>query len=83
MVDHGEADDKIIAVLHEDQFWSHVNSVDQVRKVLLDRLLQYFETYTRPAGGEANVQVIKLYDAERAKAVIKAAQADYDETYGS
>ena len=82
MIDHGEADDKIIAVLHEDQFWSHVESVDQVRQVLLDRLRHYFETYKQPAGGEANVQVLEIYGPERAKEVIRAAQADYDETYG-
>lgn len=82
MIDHGEADDKIIAVLHEDQFWSHVESVDQVRQVLLDRLRHYFETYKQPAGGEANVQVLEIYGPERAKEVILAAQADYDETYG-
>jgi len=82
MIDHGEADDKIIAVLHEDQFWSHVESVDQVRQVLLDRLRHYFETYKQPAGGEANVQVLEIYGPDRAKEVIRAAQADYDETYG-
>jgi len=82
MIDHGEADDKIIAVLHEDQFWAHVESVDQVRQVLLDRLRHYFETYKQPAGGEANVQVLEIYGPDRAKEVIRAAQADYDETYG-
>jgi len=82
MIDHGEADDKIIAVLHEDQFWSHVTSVDQVRSVLLDRLRHYFETYKRPAGGEANVQVTEIYGPDRAKEVIRAACADYDEIYG-
>lgn len=82
MIDQGEADDKIIAVLHEDHFWSHVNSVEQVRKVLLDRLRHYFETYKQPAGGDADVTVNEIYGPDRAKEVIRAAQADYSEMYG-
>jgi inorganic pyrophosphatase len=82
MIDHSEADDKIIAVLHEDQFWSHVNSVDQVPQALRDRLWHYFETYKQPAGGTADVSVVEIYGADHAKKVITAAQADYDETYG-
>jgi inorganic pyrophosphatase len=82
MIDHSEADDKIIAVLHEDQFWSHVNSVDQVPQALRDRLWHYFETYKQPAGGTADVSVVEIYGADHAKKVIQAAQADYDETYG-
>jgi hypothetical protein len=36
----------------------------------------------RPAGGEADVQVIEIYVVDHAKKVIRAAQSDYDETYG-
>lgn len=82
MIDHGEADDKIIAVLHEDQFWSYAKSIDQIPQVLRDRLRHYFETYKQPAGGAADVKVLEIYGADRAKEVIKAAQADYEETYG-
>lgn len=82
MIDQGEADDKIIAILHEDQFWAHVNSIDKVPQVLRNRLRHYFETYKQPAGGEAAVEVVEIYGAEHAKAVILAASADYDETYG-
>ena len=82
MIDQGEADDKIIAVLHEDRFWSHVNGIDQVPQILRDRLRHYFETYKQPAGGEADVSVVEIYGADHAKKVILAAQADYAETYG-
>ncbi len=82
MIDSGEADDKIIAVLHEDRFWAHINSIDQVPTPLRDRLHHYFETYKRPAGGEADVQVVEIYGAERAKTVIHSAREDYDEMFG-
>lgn len=82
MIDQGEADDKIIAILHEDRFWAHVSSIDKVPQVLRDRLRHYFETYKQPAGGAADVKVVEIYGADHAKKVILAAQADYDETYG-
>jgi inorganic pyrophosphatase len=82
MIDQGEADDKIIAVLHEDQFWTHVNSIDQVPLALRNRLWHYFETYKQPAGGAADVSIVEIYTAEHAKKVITAACEDYDEMYG-
>jgi inorganic pyrophosphatase len=82
MIDSGEADDKIVAVLHEDRFWSHVNNISEVPTPLRDRLQHYFETYKQPAGGEADVQVVEIYGADRAKEVIQAARHDYDEMFG-
>lgn len=82
MVDGGEADDKIIGVLHEDRFWSHVENIDQIPEALLDRLHHYFETYKLSPGGVANVKVLERYGAERAKEVVMASRDDYDEMYG-
>ena len=82
MIDGGEADDKIIGVLHEDRFWRHVESLKQIPEALRDRLHHYFETYKLTPGGEANVKVLEMYGPERAKEVIKASQADYDAMYG-
>jgi inorganic pyrophosphatase len=82
MIDGGEADDKIIGVLYEDRFWSHVESVDQIPEALLDRLHHYFETYKLIPGGKAEVKVLEIYGAERARQVTQAAAADYDEMYG-
>ena len=82
MIDGGEADDKIIAVLHEDRFWKHVNNLEQVPHALKDRLHHYFETYKLTPGGDAHVKVVEMYGADRAKEVVKAACADYEEMYG-
>lgn len=82
MIDGGEADDKIIAVLHEDRFWSHANGIDQIPEALLDRLRHYFETYKLTPGGEADVKVLEMYGAEQAKKVIAASVEDYVEMYG-
>lgn len=82
MIDSGEADDKIIAVLHEDRFWAHVNNIDEVPAPLRDRLQHYFETYKLAPGGKPNVKVNEIYGAARAKEVVRAACADYEEMYG-
>lgn len=82
MIDSGEADDKIIAVLDEDRFWADINNVDAIPSALLDRLRHYFETYKLVPGSHGDVKVIEVYGAERAKAVIMAAHADYEEMYG-
>ena len=82
MIDGGEADDKIIAVLHEDRFWGDVNDIDQIPEALLDRLHHYFETYKSTPAGESNVTIESRYGAERAKEVIRASIADYDEMFG-
>ena len=47
MVDHEEADDKIIAVLHEDRFWGHVTQINQIPASLCDRLRHYLKPISR------------------------------------
>ncbi|MEE9367242.1 MAG: inorganic pyrophosphatase [Pontiella sp.] len=82
MIDGGEADDKIIAVLHEDRFWGEVNNIDQIPEALVDRLHHYFETYKSTPNGDADVKIVKRYDAARAKEVIAAAIEDYEDMFG-
>lgn len=82
MVDGGEADDKIIAVLHEDRFWHDVEDIDQIPEALVDRLHHYFETYKSTPSGEADVSIVGRYGREKAKEVILAAQKDYEEMFG-
>lgn len=82
MVDGGEADDKIIAVLQEDRFWRDVQDIDQIPEALLDRLHHYFETYKSTPSGEADVQIVGRYGVDHARKVILAARKDYEEMYG-
>lgn len=82
MVDGDQADDKIIAVLHEDRFWEEVTDISQIPEALLDRLHHYFETYKSTPGGDADVKIVERYNADRARQVITAAAEDYEEMYG-
>jgi inorganic pyrophosphatase len=81
MIDTGEADDKIIAVLDEDRFWQDTQDVAQVPQALLDRLRHYFETYKLVPGYGGDVKVNEIYGPDKAKEVILASCADYAEIY--
>ncbi|MBN2685426.1 MAG: inorganic pyrophosphatase [Pontiellaceae bacterium] len=82
MVDHGEADDKIIAVLDNDQFWKEANDIADIPPALLERLRHYFSTYKLVPGQPSDVHIEKIYGREHAQAVIAAAMEDYTEQYG-
>jgi inorganic pyrophosphatase len=82
MLDDGEADDKIIAVLHNDYVWSDVQEISDLPDVLVQRLIHYFNTYKMVDGTDTSVRIQSVYGPEHAKAVVEAAMADYDEHYG-
>jgi inorganic pyrophosphatase len=83
MVDHGEADDKIIAVLQNDPVWDKAQDVSAIPGILVERLRHYFATYKLVPGQESLVKVEQVYGAEHARKVITASMADYDEHFGS
>ncbi len=83
MVDHGEADDKIIAVLENDNMWEDVDDVAQLPPVLVERLQHYFRTYKQIGRtADADVTVDDVYGRSHAEAVIRAAIADYGDAFG-
>jgi inorganic pyrophosphatase len=83
MLDNGEADDKIIAVLDADAMWLDVHNVTDLPSVLVDRLRHYFSTYKMLSPDEDRVRIDAPYSRDHAEKVIKAAIADYDEQFGS
>lgn len=82
MVDNGEADDKIIAVLDEDPFWAKAQSLDDIPEALLSRLRHYFLTYKLVPGSEHPVSIEEVYGRDHAIKVLKASMDDYIEVYG-
>ena len=83
MIDGGEADDKIIAVLENDRFWQSAADVSDLPDVLVDRLRHYFCTYKMEPGGESQMWISSVYGREQALQVVRAAMEDYDEMYGA
>ena len=83
MIDHDEADDKIIAVLLEDGLWGEITDVSQLQKSLIDRLTHYFLTYKLLPGDEPQVSIEEIYGCEKALKVGEASIKDYKEMYGA
>ena len=83
MVDHGEADDKIIAVLEKDNIWGKAESIKDIPEIMVERLRHYFATYkVLPGEDSSAVSVEFVYDYDHAHRVVKAAMEDYLEMYG-
>jgi len=83
MIDGGEADDKIIAVLDNDNFWKEVGNISDLPEILVERLSHYFSTYKYVPGQKSEFSIEKAFGADHAFKVIEAAIADYDEEFGS
>jgi inorganic pyrophosphatase len=82
MVDHGEADDKIVAVLSNDLFWSNVNDISELPQVLVERLRHYFSTYKLVPGQENQTYIESVYDSMKAQEIIQCAMQDYEQMFG-
>jgi len=78
MLDGGEADDKIIAVLESDEFYTTWDEVDKLPAAMLDRLKHYFLNYKNMPDDEAQVQIVATYGREEAHEVIRRSMADYN-----
>jgi inorganic pyrophosphatase len=82
MVDGGQADDKIVAILRDDPVFGAVREIEDVPEAFLGRLIHYFSTYKlRPETG-GSVRVGEPYGRAHAEAVVMAALDDYRATYG-
>jgi inorganic pyrophosphatase len=78
LLDRGEADDKIIAVLEGDFIWRDVTDLGQLPTILVERLQHYFSTYKLVPGADLQIRVQQVYGAEQAARVVEAAIADYE-----
>ncbi len=81
MIDDGEADDKIVAVLKNDQLWRDANDITDIPEPLVQRLRHYFLTYKMIIDKPNTVSVDQVYGRDHAFKVIEAAMADYGEVY--
>jgi len=82
MVDHGEADDKIVAVLENDNFWKDAKTISDLPNALIERLKHYFLTYKLTPGEESKTSIEQTYDRKHALKVVEAAIKDYEDEYG-
>jgi inorganic pyrophosphatase len=77
MIDHGEADDKIIAVMKGDEFYMQWNDVSDCPASYINRLKHYFLTYKNLPGEESVCEITHVYGREEAHEVIRRSMSDY------
>ena len=82
IIDRGEADDKIIAVLEGDYVWGEAQEIADLPAALLERIEHYFSTYKLVPDEPPKIQVAGRYGFAAAAAVIRAAIEDYAEMFG-
>lgn len=83
MIDGGEADDKIVAVLQGDEVYKGLQDIHECPENLIERLRHYFLTYKdMPGQGHRSCEITHIYNREEAYEVIRRSQQDYAEKFG-
>jgi len=77
MIDGNEADDKIIAVLHNDAVYGGYKDIADCPEIAIERLKHYFLTYKDLPGEKRQVTIAEIYGREEAQEIISRSMADY------
>lgn len=83
MIDGGEADDKIIAVMRGDAIYGHMRDIHECPPAQIDRLKHYFLTYKdAPGARKREAEITHVYGREEAHEVIERSMQDYEDEFG-
>jgi len=82
LVDNNEADDKIIAVLKNDDVYGQWHDIRDVPTTIINRLKHYFLTYKQMPDKAPTCIIDEVYNKETAYQVINASINDYKKHYG-
>ena len=79
VLDGGEADDKIVAVLASDTVFDYAKELSQLPVTVINRIIHYFATYKMDISGEkANeIEIVDTYGSAHAREVVSASIDDY------
>lgn len=80
-IDQGQIDDKIVAILENDDFLKTAKEISDLPEVLIERLRHYFATYKMVPGETSPVRIGKTYGCEHAFRVVTASMEDYAKEY--
>ena len=84
MIDGGEADDKIIAVMKDDAVYGDWTEITDMPESLLNRIIHYFLTYKQQPGEKVSkVSIPETYGRATAHEVILASLHDYEAKYSN
>ena len=79
LIDGGEADDKLIAILKGDKVFEQYTDIAQLPAGILQRFEHYFLTYKSLPGKENVCEIAYSYGREESYEVIRAAIRDYEQ----
>jgi len=78
LIDKGEADDKIIAIMKDDEVYESCKDISQCTVAVINRLKHYFLTYKNIPGLEKpTCEITHVYGREEAYEVINRSREDY------
>ncbi|VAX34850.1 Inorganic pyrophosphatase [hydrothermal vent metagenome] len=81
MIDGGEADDKIIAIMTGDDLYGKWKDIHDCPEAFINRLRHYFLTYKdfpdNHPNAKKNCEITHVYDKQEAYEVIRLSQEDY------
>jgi inorganic pyrophosphatase len=78
LIDKGEADDKIIAILKGDALYGNWQDITDIPDSVVKRLMHYFLTYKQiPGEAPAILEINEVYGRTVAHEVIRKSRADY------
>lgn len=82
LIDKGQADDKLIAVLDNDAIYSAYLDISDVPYPVIERLKHYFTTYKDiPGESVRNIELTHVYGKEMAYEVIQKSIEDYNDLF--
>jgi inorganic pyrophosphatase len=79
MVDHGEMDDKIIAIAENDMSVEHINDISELPNHFIRELRSFFEDYKKLEHKEVIVE--EFQDASVARDIVQQSIVDYKEKF--
>lgn len=78
LIDKGEADDKIIAILKDDEVFGQWKEITDCTEAIINRLKHYFLTYKNIPGAETpTCEITNIYGRKEAYEVINRSREDY------
>ncbi len=78
LLDGNQVDDKIIAVMVDDQIYGDISDIHDCPKKLIEKLRHYFLTYKdSPEIDIRRIQITDVYGCQEAQTIIEVSHQDY------